>query len=143
MKIILVRHAKTKKIKSWQTDSDRKLSKKWKLQLQYMNYVFKYFWLNADIFCSPTKRTKMTLKWILKNNKFLSSQINFDEKLYTGEIQNFIKNEDIILITHEPKISKFLKKFSIDIKIQTWSICILEIKNNKLIEFSYFSPKLK
>lgn len=143
-KIILVRHAKTKKAKSWQVDRERKLSKKWKLQLQYINYVFKYFWLNWKIFCSPSIRTRQTLDWILKNNNFLTFAPIFDEKLYSWKIEDFVTQDwEYILVSHEPKISGFLKKFWLNLKIETWSISILEIENEKLVEFSYFSPKLK
>lgn len=70
------------------------------------------------IFCSPSLRTKETLKCMLENNQWKKAKIIEDFDIYNGSEENFLlklsNTEDfknLLVITHEPQIESFVNYF--------------------------------
>ena len=114
-----MRHAKSECSSHNRNDFDRPISKKGILQ----TYVIKKFLKSKNIsfdfyFCSPSNRTKQTLKYLLNNESVKNTNIVEDFNLYEGDNDNFLLRlskiqgfKNILVITHEPQISYFTNYF--------------------------------
>jgi len=90
-----------------------------------------------SIFCSPSLRTKQTLSCFLEHSLHKNVEIVEDQNIYEGSEENFLlriskikKYKNILVITHEPKISFFIDYFLSDTK------CFKKISNLRFVTSS-------
>lgn len=141
-------------------DFNRPISKKGIKKTKIISKYLEILKIKFDlIFCSPSKRTKQTLKYLLDRSSFNNVEVIEDKLLYDGNEENFlfkiskVKNyKNILVITHEPQILFFANYFLghkennsdiINIKFVTSSILILEFEVNKWSDISDLNASLK
>ena len=118
------------------------------------------------LFCSPALRTKQTSTYFLSVMNLKTIKVIDDYNLYEGCSENFLlrvsnlkKYQDILVITHEPKIL-FFKDFFLsntdfwpkiqNLEIVTSSVLTIhfdikvwnEINENNVQSYKFFNPKL-
>lgn len=120
--IFLLRHANAEN--SIGSDFERNLTEKGVLKCQDVSNYLKKYIQNIDlIICSPSLRTRQTIKNILSNLNITKS-IQYEDELYETSLNSLLqristissKNKNILIISHNPTISevgRFLAKDSV------------------------------
>ncbi|WP_198306235.1 SixA phosphatase family protein [Arcobacter vandammei] len=112
--LILIRHAKS----SWKDtslkDFDRPLNKRGEKDAPFMAKILKRLIKSPDlIISSPSKRTKLTLDFFIKEFKYKNEEIIFDKSIYEAPYINLLKviknidnkNKIAFLFGHNPGLN--------------------------------------
>ncbi len=113
--LVLIRHAKS----SWSdinlSDFDRPLNKRGKKNAPFMAKILKELVKNPDfIISSPSKRTKSTLNYFIKEFDIKKDKIIYDKSIYEAHFSNILKsikeikkeNNIIFVIGHNPGLNE-------------------------------------
>lgn len=161
LKIVLMRHAKAESgLLVQKTDFERELTKRGIHDIEKAASFLKDQKFTPDyIFCSPSVRTKQTLKELNKKLKLNDKLTDFQTDLYEAEISDIIhiirmtpaKAHKLLIIGHNPAITSLVGYLSDTFveHINTSGIALLELvvndwhlvqpKTAKLL--NVFSPK--
>lgn len=113
MRLFLLRHAHTEKVKGGGSDFGREIDKKGFRQLEKMKIFLKenYASTSFQVFCSPAARTKTTFTEI--SNSINTVQVDYDHELYLPSRDNLLHflwkaeqvADDVIIVAHNNGIS--------------------------------------
>lgn len=113
MRLFLLRHAHTEKVKGGGSDFERQIDKKGFRQLDKVKIFLKenYASTSFQVFCSPAARTKTTYAEI--SNSIKTIQVDYDHELYLPSRDNLLHflwkaeqvADDVIIIAHNNGIS--------------------------------------
>lgn len=153
LEILLVRHAKSCWSDPSVEDFSRKLNKRGKNDLKLMSEKISEVFPKADyILCSPAKRTKKTLKGILKKVNW-SDDINLLYLLYLADREtlfNIVRHIDesyqrVVLIGHNEGITELANHLQGNVidNIPTLGVVKVSFKAKKWSEISANSGKLE
>lgn len=153
LEILLVRHAKSYWSDPSVEDFSRKLNKRGKNDLKLMSEKISEVFPKADyILCSPAKRTKKTLKGILKKVTW-SDDINMLYLLYLADREtlfNIVRHIDdsyqrVVLIGHNEGITELANHLQGNVidNIPTLGVVKVSFEVKKWSEISANSGKLE
>lgn len=139
--LYLLRHAKS----SWDDleldDFDRPLNGRGKKAAPLIGKVIRDKGLKPDlIICSPSKRTRQTIKLVLEASE-LNNKIDFEDRIYEASSEQLLavlkeqkKADSILMVGHNPGIEELLTKLTgdyehfptaalaaIDLDIEKWN----------------------
>jgi phosphohistidine phosphatase len=157
--LYLLRHAKSSRDDSSCADVDRPLSPRGKRDALMLGRIFKNLDLQpAYIACSPSKRTKKTLKYISKIHDFTDTEITYRDGIYEASPQclwSYITSLDerydsAMIVGHNPWLTTLAHIFGAEVSelLPWWLCCIcfntesrVDISNQTITSSSYLDPK--
>tara|TARA_B100000508_G_scaffold11104_1_gene7846 strand:+ start:18518 stop:19000 length:483 start_codon:yes stop_codon:yes gene_type:complete len=115
MKLFLLRHAHTEKVKKGMTDFDREIDHKGKSQLNNLqNFISEHYAdTSFQVFCSTARRTRTTFNSIRSSLNVEKDHFSFHDELYLpsrDRLLHFLWNaeqrsEIVLVISHNNGIS--------------------------------------
>ena len=130
--LILIRHAKSSWANPAQSDFDRPLNDRGKLEAPEMGHLLKKLNIKPDVIISSTaKRTRQTAKRIADEVDYDTDDIKWEEKLYhciPSVFEEVIysigdKIKTACIIAHNPGITDFVNQLSPDFSIDNMPTC--------------------
>ena len=138
--LILIRHAKSSWANPAQSDFDRPLNDRGKLEAPEMGHLLKKLNIKPDVIISSTaKRTRQTAKRIADEVDYDTDDIKWEEKLYhciPSVFEEVIysigdKIKTACIIAHNPGITDFVNQLSPDFSIDNMPTCgVFAVKVN-------------
>lgn len=140
--LLLLRHAKSSWDDTSLADFDRPLNERGKKAAPLMGKILREKKLKPElILCSPSKRTRQTIKLFLEAAK-LEIDVTFEDGIYEASVTKLIKllqsqkskTQSILMVGHNPGMAGLLTELTgeiehfptaalakIDLKIENWS----------------------
>ena len=148
----MIRHAKSSWSNPLQSDFERPLNERGKLEAPEMGKVLKDNNIIPDLIISSTaKRTKQTAKRIAEILGYSAGEIRWEEKLYhcipsvfeelIFELGDTVKT--VFIIAHNPGITEFVNELSAGFSIDNMPTCGIVGAHLTLDEWNSFSTTEK
>ena len=130
--LVLIRHAKSSWANPLQSDFERPLNERGKVEAPAMGEKLKSLQVIPDlIIASSAKRTRQTAKRIAKEVGYDEADIKWEEKLYhcipsvfeevIYEIADIVKT--VFIVAHNPGITEFVNQLSPEFSIDNMPTC--------------------
>ena len=146
--LVLIRHAKSSWANPLQSDFERPLNDRGKIEAPAMGEKLKALHVIPDlIISSSAKRTRQTAKRIAKEVGYDADNIKWEEKLYhcipsvleevIYEIKDSVKT--VFIVAHNPGITEFVNQLSPEFRIDNMPTCGVVGARMEGVEWNNFS----